>query len=47
MTEILSPKDFDTKLSNRECVINCIVILILITSMLVDIALHINEVIIC
>lgn len=41
---ILSPKEFDTKLSklsNLECVINCISILILITIMLVDIALHI------
>ena len=41
MTKILSPKEFDNKLSNTECVINCISILILITLMLVDIALHI------
>lgn len=38
---ILIPKEFDAKLSNRECVINCLVFLILITSILVDIALHI------
>jgi hypothetical protein len=41
MKKILSPKEFDAKLSNTECVINCFSILIFITSMLVDIALHI------
>ena len=40
MTEILSPKEFDTKLANLEFVINCISILIIILPFYVTLILY-------